>query len=123
LVLPLDPSEELFTADAGPEAEHFLALLADLVGRINATEVGLIVAATVRTDRYEVMHNHPALGGINSVLFNELKPMPPLQFRKASPARPATPSRPISTCSSPPTWLSGCWPMLPKGPTPCRCCR
>ena len=82
LVLPLDQAEELFTADAGPQAEQFLALLADLVGRINATEVGLIVAATIRTDRYEVMQNHPALDGINTVLFNELKPMPPSQFKE-----------------------------------------
>ena len=82
LVLPLDQAEELFTADAGPQAEQFLALLPEQVGRLNANGLGLIVAATIRTDRYEVMQNHPALGGINSALFNELKPMPPSQFKE-----------------------------------------
>jgi WD40 repeat protein len=82
LVLPLDQAEELFTADAGPQAEQFLSLLADLMARINTTDVGLIVAATIRTDRYELMQNHPSFDGINSVLFNELKPMPPSQFKE-----------------------------------------
>ena len=80
LVLPLDQAEELFSADAGAQAEQFLTLIAELIGRINATEVGLIVAATIRTDRYELMQNHPALDGIGTVLFNELTPMPPTQF-------------------------------------------
>ena len=75
LVLPLDQAEELFSADAGAQGEQFLVLLAALLGRINATGVGLIVAATIRTDRYQLMQNHPALDGIGTVLFNELKPM------------------------------------------------
>ncbi len=82
LVLPLDQAEELFSADAGEQAEQFLALIADLLPKINTAETGLIVAATIRTDRYEVMQNHPALGRIGTVLFNELKPMPPTQFEK-----------------------------------------
>src|SRR6185312_1875248 len=73
-------AEELFSADAGAQAEQFLALLEALLGRINATEVGLIVAATIRTDRYELMQNHPALDGLGSVLFDALTPMPPTQF-------------------------------------------
>ena len=80
LALPLDQAEELFSADAGAQAEQFLALLAELLGRINATEIGLIVMATIRTDLYELMQNHPALDGIGTVLFNELKPMPSSQF-------------------------------------------
>jgi hypothetical protein len=80
LVLPLDQAEELFSADAGPQAEQFLALIADLMRRLNTGEVGLMVAATIRTDRYEAMQNHPALDGIGTVLFNELKPMPPGHF-------------------------------------------
>ncbi|WP_319454892.1 MULTISPECIES: TIR domain-containing protein [unclassified Mycobacterium] len=82
MVLPLDQAEELFSSDAGPQAEHFLALLADVVSRLNATEVGLIVAATIRTDRYEAMQNHPSLGAVNSALFDELKPMPRAQFKE-----------------------------------------
>jgi TIR domain len=80
LVLPLDQAEELFSADASAEAELFLALFADLTGRLNSGEVGLIVAATIRTDRYEVMQNHRALDAVGTVLFNELKPMPSGHF-------------------------------------------
>jgi WD40 repeat protein len=80
LVLPLDQAEELFSADAGEQAEQFLVLIADLMRRLNTGDAGLIVAATIRTDRYEVMQNHPALDGIGTALFNELKPMPSGHF-------------------------------------------
>ncbi len=81
LVLPLDQAEELFSADAGEQGDQFLRLIADVLGRMNAAEVGLIVAATIRTDRYEAMQNHPALDGLGTVLFDQLKPMPPAEFR------------------------------------------
>jgi WD40 repeat protein len=92
LVLGLDQAEELFSADAGQQAEQFLTLLAKLLGRINATELGLVVAATIRTDRFEVMQNHPALAGIGTVLFDELKPMPDSEFKEVivGPAERAT---------------------------------
>jgi hypothetical protein len=82
LVLPLDQAEELFSADAGEQGDQFLRLIADVLGRMNAVEVGLIVAATIRTDRYEAMQNHPALDGLGTVLFDQLKPMPPAEFRQ-----------------------------------------
>jgi WD40 repeat protein len=81
LVLPLDQAEELFSADAGEQGDQFLRLITDLLRRMNAAEVGLIVAATIRTDRYEAMQNHPALDGLGTVLFDQLKPMPPAEFR------------------------------------------
>jgi WD40 repeat protein len=89
LVLPLDQAEELFAADARAEADGFLALMVELFSRLNATEMGLIVAASIRTDRFEVMQNHPALDGVSTVLFDELKPMPPTQFKEVieGPAR------------------------------------
>ncbi|MDQ1716821.1 MAG: hypothetical protein QOE89_774, partial [Pseudonocardiales bacterium] len=92
LVLGLDQAEELFSADAGAQAEQFLTLLAELLARINATELGLVVAATIRTDRFEVMQNHPALNGIGTVLFDELKPMPDSEFKEVinGPAERAT---------------------------------
>jgi hypothetical protein len=81
LVLPLDQAEELFSADAGPEAEQFLVLIADLMRRLNTgSEVGLIVVATIRTDRYEAMQNHSALDGTGTELFSVLKPMPSGHF-------------------------------------------
>jgi WD40 repeat protein len=85
LVVPLDQAEELFSAEsvstqAAQEAERFLELLAAVIGRINTDEVRLIVAATIRTDRYEAMQNHPALEGTGTELFDELKTMPHHQF-------------------------------------------
>jgi WD40 repeat protein len=82
LVLPLDQAEELFSADAGQAADGFLKLIGGLVERLNATEAGLVIAATIRTDRYEVMQTHPLLAGVGTVLFDELKPMPPTQFKE-----------------------------------------
>ncbi|MGO9925219.1 MAG: WD40 repeat domain-containing protein, partial [Mycobacterium sp.] len=82
LVLPLDQAEELFSADAGPQAGRFLTLIARLLDRINADELGMIVVATIRTDRFEAMQNHPALDGIGTELFDELKPMPATQFKE-----------------------------------------
>jgi hypothetical protein len=92
LVLPLDQAEELFSADAGEPADKFLRVLAGLVERLNAAEIGLIVVATIRTDRYEVMQSDPRLAGVGTVLFNELKPMPPTQFKDVitGPAHRAT---------------------------------
>ncbi|MGB9304447.1 MAG: TIR domain-containing protein [Mycobacterium sp.] len=88
LVLPLDQAEELFSsasvsAQAAAEAERFLELVAAVIRRLNTDEVRLIVAATIRTDRYEAMQNHPALDGIGTELFNELKTMPLHQFPAA----------------------------------------
>jgi WD40 repeat protein len=94
LVLPLDQAEELFPADPGTPAERFLKLLAELIDRINATEVGLIVAATIRTDRYDKMQSDLAPRGIGALLFNELGPMPESEFKEVitGPAARATES-------------------------------
>ncbi|WP_179468207.1 nSTAND1 domain-containing NTPase [Mycolicibacterium vinylchloridicum] len=97
LVLPLDQAEELFSAnavstDAAHEAERFLALLAAVIARANTHEVRLMVAASIRTDCYESMQNHPALTDIEKVVFSELKTIPPHQFPIAirGPAKRAT---------------------------------
>jgi WD40 repeat protein len=92
LVLPLDQAEELFSADAGEQADTFLRLLAGVARRLNAVQAGLVVAATIRTDRYELMQTHPALAGVGAVLFDELKPMPPTEFKEVitGPAHRAT---------------------------------
>ena len=83
LVLPLDQAEELFSSDAGPEAAAFLRLITEL-GAPDADDqhLGLIVAATIRTDRYEVMQSAPELAGLTSEVFDDLKPMPANQFRE-----------------------------------------
>ncbi|HZQ32083.1 MAG TPA: TIR domain-containing protein, partial [Mycobacterium sp.] len=82
LILPLDQAEELFSADAGPQADQFLTLVRGLAGCLNDpdSETGLIVLGTIRTDRYEVMQTHPELAGVEAFVFDELKPMPVAQF-------------------------------------------
>lgn len=80
LVLPLDQAEELFGADAGDQAGMFLKLIQEILADLNAAQLGMIVAASIRTDRYEVMQTHPQLAGVDTVIFDELKPMPANQF-------------------------------------------
>ena len=66
-MLPLDQAEELFTADAGhrgrPRSCELIAELAkpDADGH----RLGLIVAGTIRTDRYEVMQNRATAGRVD----------------------------------------------------------
>lgn len=92
LVLPLDQAEELFSADAGEQADVLLRLLGGVGRRLNNAQAGLVVAATIRTDRYEMMQTHPALADVGTVLFDELKPMPPTEFKEVitGPAKRST---------------------------------
>ena len=93
LVLPVDQAEELFSSESGPEALALLALARDLFAQ-SPTESGrqplrLIVAVTIRTDRYEAMQTAEQLAGVDTVLFNDLKPMRTDRFRQVieGPAR------------------------------------
>jgi hypothetical protein len=54
--------------------------------------VPIIVAFTIRSDRYEPLQTAPELAGLQSVVFDDLKPMPPTRFREVitGPARRAT---------------------------------
>ena len=92
LVLPVDQAEELFNADAGPEAPRFLELLAALVQHEAGVTPALIVAVTIRADRYEPLQTAPELAEVHSVVFDELKPMPPAGYTEVitGPARRAT---------------------------------
>lgn len=98
LVLPLDQAEELFPARAGTEAARFLELVADLLTQMNTADVGLVVVATIRTDRYERMQTHPALRGVGAVLFNDLKPMPASEHKEVitGPARRVSETTPLT---------------------------
>lgn len=84
LVLPLDQAEELFGSDAGSEAALFLDLIAELAGAgtSESESLGLIVAVTIRTDRYQALQTAAQLAGVGTVLFDELKPMPRTQFKE-----------------------------------------
>ena len=100
LVLPVDQAEELFGADAGTEAPLFLKLLgglaadpADKAGdNDHQGRLGLIVAVTIRTDRFQALQEAPQLAGVGSEVFDELKPMPRTQFKEVitGPAKRAT---------------------------------
>jgi hypothetical protein len=92
LVLPVDQAEELFNTDAGTEAPGFLELLAALVAHEDRVTAPLIVALTIRADRYEPLQIAPQLTGTHSVVFDELKPMPPAGYTEVitGPARRST---------------------------------
>ena len=92
LVLPVDQAEELFNADAGPEAPHFLELLASLVQHEAGVTPALIVAATIRADRYEPLQTASELAGVRRVVFDELGPLPAAGYTEVitGPARRAT---------------------------------
>ena len=92
LVLPLDQGEELFNADAGPQAPHFLQILAGLLRHQAGISPALIMAVTIRADRYEPLQTAPELAEIQSVVFDQLKPMPPGGFMEVvtGPARRAS---------------------------------
>jgi len=89
LVLPVDQAEELFNADAGPEAPRFLELLAALVQHEAGVTPTMIVALTIRADRYEPLQTASQLDLVRPLLFPDLKPMPPAGYTFAitGPAR------------------------------------
>jgi WD40 repeat protein len=92
VILPVDQAEELFSADAGPQAQRFLTLLASLLNHGDVTSRGLVVACTIRTDFYGSLQGAPELARLKSVVFDELRPMPPANFKEVivGPAQRAT---------------------------------
>ena len=82
------------------------------------------MAATIRTDRYEVMQTHPALAGVETVLFDELRPMPATQFKEVitGPAARATESgHPLRISTG--AGATACSPMRRRARTRSRCFR
>ena len=92
LVLPLDQAEELLSSDAGVEGNRFLEFIGALAHRPGTADVDLIVAATIRTDRYHALQIREELAEVRTELFGELKPMPIGEFREVitGPARRST---------------------------------
>jgi len=92
LVLPLDQAEELFNADAGPEAPLFLELLAGILQSKTSVTPTLLVALTIRADRYEPLQTATQLLAVKSIGFDDLKPMPRPGYSEVitGPARRAT---------------------------------
>ena len=92
LVLPLDQAEELLSAEGERQAELFLRLVRDLVAPPKGKRLDLIVAASIRSDRFEGLQTRPELADVGIEAFAELKPMPPEQFKEVitGPAERAT---------------------------------
>jgi WD40 repeat protein len=86
LVLSVDQAEELFNADATEEARAFLNLIGSVLrGDLNDAEVPrvpIIVAFTIRSDRYEPLQTAAELAGLKTVVFDALRPMPPAQCKE-----------------------------------------
>ncbi|MBS1692256.1 MAG: TIR domain-containing protein [Actinobacteria bacterium] len=80
LILPVDQAEELFCADAGAESGDFLTVVADLAA--TASDLPIMVLATIRTDRYELFQTAPQLADVDPYAFEDLKPMRPNRFRE-----------------------------------------
>jgi hypothetical protein len=71
-VIAIDQAEELFTADAGAEAEALLALIADLAAR---PQHQVLFLFTIRSDNYDRLQNAKALAGLKQEPFS-LPPVP-----------------------------------------------
>ncbi len=99
LVLPVDQAEELFNTDAGPEAPRFRELLAALVQPGTGITPAMIVALTIRADRYEPLQVAPELAEVKTALFDDLKPLPPAGYKEVitGPARRASAAGPRLT--------------------------
>ena len=92
VVLPVDQAEELVGADAGDEGSRLLEIVGGLAIDDASASMSTIVALTIRSDRYEPLQTAPALAGSNTRVFDDLRPMPQVQFKEVicGPARRAT---------------------------------
>jgi TIR domain len=91
LVLPLDQAEELLS-EGERQAGLFLRLIRNLVTPSDGKRLDLIVAASIRSDRFEALQTRPELADVEIEAFAELKPMPAEQFKEVitGPAERAT---------------------------------
>ena len=81
-MLPVDQAEELFGVEAGEEAGEFLTVVAGLLRDAQPT-LPIVVAATVRADRFEPLQTAPQLAGLAAPrVFEDLRPMPPDRYRE-----------------------------------------
>ena len=92
LVLPVDQAEELFNADAGPEAPRFLELLAALVAARGGGHPGDDRGGHHPRRPLRAAADRPELAGVHTAVFDDLKPMPPAGYTEVitGPARRAT---------------------------------
>ena len=82
IMLPLDQAEELLSPEGVEPAERFLQLMRDLVSPAEGARLDMIVAATIRSDRFEGLQTRPELADTGTELFGELRPMPSERFEE-----------------------------------------
>jgi TIR domain len=81
IILSLDQAEELFNPDGAVEAKEFLELVAGVLAPADGVPARpLLLIATMRSDRYELLQSDPRLSAIKQDLFN-LPPLPPAEFK------------------------------------------
>lgn len=81
IVVSLDQAEELFNPEGAAEASTFLDFLSDVLtpsGTMPARRI--LVIATIRSDRYELLQSEPRLTKVRQDPFN-LPPIPPAEFK------------------------------------------
>jgi WD40 repeat protein len=81
IVLPLDQAEELFNPDGAAEAAAFLDLLSGVLAPAEESQARrVLVVATMRSDRYELIQAERHLAAVTQDPFN-LPPIPQAQFK------------------------------------------
>ena len=81
IVISIDQAEELFNPDGADEAAKFLALLAAvLTPDAGAPARRVLVLATIRSDRYELLQEQQVFAAVKRQLF-DLPPISPGEFK------------------------------------------
>ena len=92
VVISVDQAEELFNPDGADEATRFLELMATLLTPDpNGRKLRIIVLATIRSDRYELLQAQSRFAAVKRQLF-DLPPIPVVEFKSVieGPARRVT---------------------------------
>jgi TIR domain len=121
IVLPLDQAEELLSPDGAGPADRFLALMQELAKPTGDTRLDMIVAATIRSDRFAGLQTRPELA--RTELFGELRPMPTERFEEVitGPAERVTADGAHWTLLQ--IWSISCSRTAKRAVTLCRCWR
>jgi len=81
IILPLDQAEELFNPEVAAEARAFLHQLAHVIAATGESPARrVLVIATMRSDRYELLQNEPRLAAVKRDLF-DLPPISQAEFK------------------------------------------
>src|SRR5262245_23919749 len=81
IVISIDQAEELFNSDGAAEAATLLEFLAAaLAPSVEKSALRMLVVATMRSDRYELLQADSRLAAVKQELFN-LPPLPASEFK------------------------------------------